>query len=385
MADLNLVRARIPVNGSFAESGIAIRAGKIVRLGPYACSRGGAPELDAQGLYAVPGFLDIHTHGAVGVDVNDADAEGLARVSRFFASQGTTGWLASILTDTPEKTLAAIAAVRAAMVRTGGARLLGIHLEGPFLSPDYKGAMPLSLLRRGDPALLKTYMDAAGPALRYITMAPEVEGVPECIELLRGTNVRVALGHSGAGYDRTMACLARGAVSFTHTANGMRLFHQHEPAIFGAALESDAWCEAICDGRHLHPAAVRLLLKCKGPRRVLAVTDSIMAAGLPDGRYRLGVNEVVVRGGDAMLADGSSRAGSTLTMQKALQNLGAFTGLPLLQLLPLMGGNQAEMLGLAGEYGTLAEGCAGDVVLLDEGWRVRAAIVGGEIVWQAEA
>ena len=381
MFDLFLKNAQV-YDGDFRPANLLIQSGKITAVGTDVRNTAAVPELDAHGCRAVPGFIDVHTHGAVGVDVNAADPAGLAKIGRFFASQGTTRWLASILTDTPEQTLAAIGAVKQAMTFTGGARLLGIHLEGPFLSPDYKGAMPPALLQKGNVTELEKYRAAAGEALRYITMAPEVEGVPACIDALRGSGVRVALGHSGATYAQTQDCLARGAVAFTHTANGMRLFHQHEPAIFGAALESDGWCEAICDGRHLHPGTVCMLLKCKGENRVLAITDSIMAAGLPDGRYRLGVNDVVVKDGDAMLADGSSRAGSTLTMQKALQNLLAFTGRPMEKLLPLMAQNQAEMLGLQGRYGALRRGCAGDVVLLDEKANVLVTVAGGEIVWE---
>ena len=219
---------------------------------------------------------------------------------------------------------------------TGGAAVLGIHLEGPFLSPQYKGAMPESLLRKGDAGWVRRCQQQAGGRIRYITVAPEVEGVPELIRALHD-EIPIAIGHSGADYATARQAIADGARACTHTFNGMRLFHQHEPAIMGAVLASpDVYCEAICDGRHLHPGTVEMLLRCKGLDRVVAITDSIQAAGLPDGNYKLGVNDVVVKDGDAQLANGGGRAGSTLTMDRALRNLTKFTSFTLEQLIPLL-------------------------------------------------
>ena len=207
-----------------------------------------------------------------------------------------------------------------------GANLLGIHLEGPFLSSEYKGAMPEYLLQKANLPLLKEYQQRAEGAIRYITVSPEVEGIPDMIPEIRKLGITVAIGHSGADYETSWDAIRKGAQSCTHTFNAMKLLHQHFPAIMGAALESDIYCEAICDGRHLHPGTVRLLLKVKGLDRVVAITDSIMAAGLPDGKYKLGVNDVVVEDGDAKLAENGVRAGSTLTQNVALKNLLKFTG-----------------------------------------------------------
>ena len=162
----------------------------------------------------------------------------------------------------------------------------------------------------------------------------------ELIPQLTAMGIVCAMGHSGAGYDQAMACVKAGVRSCTHLGNAMRLFHQHDPAIFGAALETDVYVEAICDGRHLHPGTVRLYLKAKGYDRVLAITDSIMAAGLPDGNYKLGVNDVVVEDGDAKLLNGV-RAGSTLTLAQALRNLMKFTGKNTETVVPLMTANPA--------------------------------------------
>ena len=189
-----------------------------------------------------------------------------------------------------------------------GAELLGIHLEGPFLAPAYKGAMPEHLLRHGDAGLLRSYQEQAEGGIRYLTVSPEVEGTVDMIPAARELGIVTAIGHSGADYDTAMSAIAAGAQAATHTFNAMLLLHQHRPAILGAVLESDVYCEAICDGRHLHPGIVRLLLKVKGLDRVVAITDSIMAAGLPDGKYHLGVNEVVVEDGDNAIAPSAKEA-----------------------------------------------------------------------------
>lgn len=356
-------------DSGIAAVGLAVQGGRV---------------LDASGCLILPGFLDLHTHGGAGVDVNAAGAEDLRTIGRFFASQGVTGWLCSILTDTEEQTLWCIEQAKQVIGRSyDGAALLGIHLEGPCLAPEYKGAMPERLLmKRADPALFRRYQRAAGGGIRYVTLSPEVEGVPELIPVLRELGITVALGHSGAGYDRTMACIAAGAAAATHTGNAMRLFHQHEPAVLGAALESGLYCEAICDGLHLHPGAVRLFLKAKGWDKVVAVTDSIMAAGLPDGQYKLGVNDVEVINGDARLAGGGARAGSTLTQIRALRNLVRFTGRPAHQVCALMTANPAALMGWTAK-GRIAPGSDADLVILDAELRVRHTIVGGRPVYTA--
>lgn len=344
----------------------------------------GAEIIDASGLYALPGFIDIHTHGAAGVDVNAASADDLRKIGRFFASQGTTSWLCSILTDTPEQTLWCIEQARE-VIEGGlydGATLRGIHLEGPCLSSEYKGAMPEHLLmHEASIDLFKRYQEAAGGHVLYTTLAPEVPGVPELIPKLAEIGITAAIGHSGAGYDLACACVEAGAKAATHVGNAMRLFHQHDPAIFGVALESDLYAEMICDGRHLHPGTVRLYVKAKGWDRVVAITDSIMAAGLPDGNYKLGVNDVVVVDGDAKLASTGVRAGSTLTQIQALRNIIDFTGAPLETALLANTANPAALFGWT-DVGALKEGSFADIVLADKTLQIVQTIVGGMTVYK---
>lgn len=384
MEQFVITNALVYTGHRFVPREVYVEEGRVAQLAEKVNAPAGCPRLDLGGKRLVPGFIDIHTHGAAGVDVNAATAAQLnGTIGHFFASQGTTGWLCSVLTDTPEQTLWCLDQAKAAMKEEGDwAQLLGVHLEGPFLASQYKGAMPEHLLQKGSAELFARYEAAGEGAVKYMTVSPEVEGVPAMVRDI-AARVKVAIGHSGAEYDTAMECIANGAVSATHTFNAMRLFHQHQPAIMGAVLESDVYCEAICDGRHLHPASVRLLLKCKGWDRVVAVTDSIMAAGLPDGNYKLGVNDVVVEDGDAKLASDGTRAGSTLTTGQALKNLVKFTGEGPEKVLPLLTENPADLLGLP-RKGRIAPGCDADFVVLGEDLTVLRTIVGGRTVYTAE-
>ena len=360
-----IVNGQVYIDHTFQKKTIYIQDGTINLL-EADCQTSGTV-FDAAGRRIVPGFIDIHTHGAVGVDVNGASAEDLEKIGKFFAKNGTTSWLASILTDTEEQTSRAISQCIEYQASAGkGAQLLGIHLEGPFLASEFKGAMPEHLLKKGSEDLAASYQRLANGNIRYITVSPEVEGVLELIPRLRELGIVVAMGHSGADYDTAMAAIQAGTAACTHTFNAMAPLHQHRPAIIGAALESDVYCEMICDGLHLHPAIVRLLWKTKGPQRLVAITDSIMAAGLPDGNYHLGVNQVVVEKGDAKLASDGTRAGSTLTQDRALRNLLSFTGLSLEEILPVLTENPAKLIGVYDRKGSIEDGKDADLVVLDE-------------------
>lgn len=361
-----LVNGLIYAEHTFRPGTLCLEEGKL-RLLETGCPVEDGKVLDATGLKIVPGFIDTHTHGAVGVDVNGATAEDLETISRFMATHGTTAWQCSILTDTQEQTEWCIDQFkRHEALPQQGADLVGIHLEGPFLAPQYKGAMPEHLLKTSDIDLVRHYQRLAGGKIRYITISPELPGVQDMIPALRELGIVVGIGHSGATYDQAMSAISLGATVGTHVGNAMRLFHQHEPAIFGAVMESDVYCETICDGRHLVPGSVRMYAKCKGLDRIVAITDSIMAAGLPDGNYHLGVNDVVVVDGDAKLASDGTRAGSTLTQDVALKNMLKWLPNTLEEILPTLTENPAREMGLWERKGSIVNGKDADLVLLDE-------------------
>jgi len=383
--DLYIKNGNVLTGGAFYKANITIQEGRIVSIGDEGNTRS-LPELDAAGKRIIPGLIDAHTHGGVGVDVNHADTGDMIKLSQFYASQGVTGYLASIATDSEEATMGSVSEIRGAMAEGGenGAAILGIHLEGPFLSPDYKGAMAERYLKKADIDLFERYLEAAGGTVKYLTVSPEVTGALELIRKAVSLGVVVAMGHSGADYETAMTAIGAGVAASTHTFNGMGLLHQHRPSVMGAALESDIYCEAICDGRHLHPAVVRLLLKTKGYDKVVAVTDSMMAAGLSDGRYVIAANEVEVVDGDAHLVSDGTRAGSTLTMIAALKNLMDFTGESLEKVIPLLTINPARLLHLDDKKGTLEPGKDADMIILDENLDVTAAIVGGKAVYERD-
>lgn len=371
------------LNHGFVRGDLLVEDGRILEIGSD-IQGDGVVVCDLEGKTVVPGFIDIHTHGAVGVDANGADAEGFEKMCRFFASQGTTSWLCSILTDTREQTLWAIKQYQEwKKGEHGGAELMGIHLEGPFLCAEYKGAMPEHLLKKPDMELLTEYQEAAEGDIRYITVSPEVEGIPEFIPYMKSLGMQVAIGHSGADYDTARKAIRNGAMAATHTGNAMKLLHQHFPAIWGAVLEDDdVFCEIICDGRHLHPGTVRFIIKIKGLDKVVAITDSIMAAGLPDGNYKLGVNDVVVVDGDAKLAVGGSRAGSTLTTGVALKNVLEYTGRSLQEIIPMFTENPAKLIGIYEQVGSLNPGKLANMVVLDDAYQVEQTYVAGALRYQ---
>lgn len=378
-----IINGQVYRNHAFVPAVLKLSDGKI-----HICPEGtrvpddeDAAVVDASGKKVVPGFIDVHTHGAVGVDVNGADPDGLKKIGSFFAQNGTTAWLASVLTDTKEQTQWCIDQYRSLdQSQADAAELLGIHLEGPFLAKEYKGAMPEHLLSLPDIDLVREYQKRAEGGIRYITVSPEIPGVAEMIPRLVDLGIVVAIGHSGAVYQQAMRAIEAGASCSTHTCNAMRLLHQHEPAILGAALESDIYCEMICDGLHLHPGIVRLLMKVKGADRMVAVSDSIMAAGLPDGNYHLGVNEVVVKDGDATLASNGTRAGSTLTQDRALRNIVSFTGRTLEEVLPVLTENPAKLLGVFDRKGSIEEGKDADLVILNEELMVEQVFLRGNLL-----
>ncbi|MGO2100710.1 N-acetylglucosamine-6-phosphate deacetylase [Vagococcus salmoninarum] len=379
--DKLIKNGRVLINDRLEQVDILIIGGKISQISANLEVKG-IEELDVAGRLVLPGFIDIHTHGAVGVDMNNASLVDLEKVGNFFASQGVTAYLPTLLTDSKEKFMECLQGFKEAReTLVTGAKIIGVHLEGPYLVPEYKGAMPEELLQQPSLTDVDDYLRLTKGGVTRMTVSAEISGMPAFIAELRKRGVEVSLGHSGADYDTSWQCIKAGATSATHTFNAMKLMHQHHPAISGAVLESDIYAEVICDGLHLHPGIVRILLKTKGYDRTIIVTDSMMAAGLPDGNYKLGVHDIVVKDSDAQLADGSSRAGSTLTMSQALKNLVTYTSKLPHQLVPLISENPAKVLGLDHLKGSIAIGKDGDLAILDDDLAVFSTISLGRTVY----
>ncbi|HEX2919299.1 MAG TPA: N-acetylglucosamine-6-phosphate deacetylase, partial [Edaphobacter sp.] len=304
-------------------------------------------------------FFDIHTHGGAGHDLMEATPEVFRKLGGFLASHGVGHYLPTTVTASVDKTLASLQGIAREIERSSGsdwdpthARPVGIHLEGPFISHAKRGVHPPALILPPDVALFDRFQQAAGGHIRLITIAPEVPGGLELIHHCAEQGVRVSIGHSNATAAEARAGIEAGARSATHTFNAMRALDHREPGILGVVLDEDAlYAELICDGVHVAPELVRLWLKAKGPRHAVLVTDSMAAAGMPDGEYILGTFKVHVADGRALAANDLAQgkqtlAGSVLTLDRAVANLQRFTGAPLEVAVRLASNNPAILLGL---------------------------------------
>ncbi len=339
----------------------------------------GARVLDFAEATLAPSFLDIHIHGAAGHDVMEATPEALAAISGFLAQRGTGGFLATTVTAPLDVTLRALdglAKLASQPTGRGSARLLGIHLEGPFLSHEKRGVQPAEYLLPPSISTFDKLFDAAQGHVRLMTLAPELPGAAELTAHATQRGVRVSLGHSNATAAETRAAIAAGAVSATHTFNAMRALDHREPGILGTVLTDDSlYCEMICDGVHSAPEITRLWWRAKGPERAILVTDAMSAAGMPDGEYQLGGFAVEVAHGRAM-RDGVL-AGSVLTLDRALKNFLDFTGASVDQGLRLLTANPARLLGLENQAGRLAAGLPANLVAVTQEGKLIASLLNG--------
>jgi N-acetylglucosamine-6-phosphate deacetylase len=309
----------------------------------------GSPNGSTETLTAA--FFDIHVHGACSYDFMAASIREIALVGQFLASRGVSHYLATTVTGPIDSTLRALDTLAQAIEQapTDGAEPVaipvGIHLEGPFLSPVKRGVHPPPYLRDPSIELFDGFQQAARGNIRLITLAPELPHALELIEHATSSGVRITMGHSNATASETLAAIAAGATSSTHLFNAMRPLDHREPGIVGTILDrDDVYAELICDGRHIHPAIVRLWLKVKGDERAILMTDGMSATGMPDGAYMLGDFSVELK--DGVCLSHGALAGSVLTMDLAVENLRQFTGASLATAVRLASRNPARMLGL---------------------------------------
>jgi N-acetylglucosamine-6-phosphate deacetylase len=330
---------------------------------------------DAGGRTLVPGFIDLHCHGAGGASFEEG-ADAIERALAVHTAHGTTRSVLSLVTA-PVDVLAAHLRTIAA-VAASDARVLGAHLEGPFLDHEFRGAHDPALLRTADPAAVELLLEASAGTLRQVTIAPEHAGAPEAIARFVDAGVAVAVGHTGADFAASLAAFEAGATILTHAFNGMRGIHHRAPGPVVAAMHADhVTLEIINDGVHVHPDVVRLAFS-GAPRRVALVTDAMAAAGSDDGVYQLGSLEVIVEGGIARLSQGGSIAGSTLTQDVALRRAVLDSGIAFDEAVGALTVTPAAAIGRAHDLGRLDVGYAADAVLLTDEFAVDA-------VWGAGA
>lgn len=372
---LHVARAFTPTL-EIPDAAILFRDGVIESVGPRSAITlpEGAQEILASDKIAVPGFLDVHIHGAGGRDVMEATPDALTAVCRMVASHGTTSFVATTVTaslDSICRSAEGIAGYISTQRQSDGchAEVLGIHFEGPFISSVRRGVHPPEFLKLPSAESLEQFINAAKGHAQILTLAPELLGAMPCIDAARKAGLVIAIGHTDATYEQARAAITRGAHHAVHVYNAMRPFSHRDSGVIGAVLTTpEVTAELIADGVHVDETAMRLLLQAKGAAGVILVSDGISATGMPDGKYTLGTFEVTVSGGVCRNGEGKL-AGSTLTLDRALRNI-VDLGVPLADALRMLTLNPATLLGIEFKKGSLRCGADADILLLDENLRV---------------
>ncbi|HVB58709.1 MAG TPA: N-acetylglucosamine-6-phosphate deacetylase [Candidatus Acidoferrales bacterium] len=344
----------------------------------------GATDYLAAGLTVVPGFVDLHIHGAGGHDVMEASTRALDRITATVAQHGTTSLAATTVSAPVEETCRSLEGI-ARYIRNHEApeqngrleaEILGIHLEGPFLNPSRRGVHPAGAIAKPSVEILEKFLKAADGLVKILTLAPELPGAIELIESALAAGLVVGMGHTDADYDQAMAAIRAGARHTVHTYNAMRPFSHRDPGILGAIMtDPEVTAEVIADGVHVAGPAIQVLIGTKGFDTVLLVSDGTAATGMRDGNYRLGNFEVSVRDGVCRNAEGKL-AGSTLTLDRAVRTVVAL-GVPLMEAVRMATLLPARRLGVAGKKGVIAEGADADLVALTPDLRVAGVMTRG--------
>jgi N-acetylglucosamine-6-phosphate deacetylase len=364
---------------------VASDDGRIAYLGPMEdAPRVQGLRMDLRGRIVVPGFIDVHVHGAKGITFErpGTTAEDLHAYSEWVSSTGVTGFLCSIAAPDAQAQVQMVRSLADALdAGAPVAEALGLHLEGPFLSKEKKGAFDAAWLRPPATEETEAVLEAGRGWIRQVSLAPELAGAPEVAARFREAGVVVSLGHSNADYATASAALQGSFTHVTHTFNAQRGFHHREPGVFGAVMTSDeVTAELIADTIHVHPGAMKLLVRCLGSDRVVLITDAIAAAGLPDGEYGVVGQAVTVKEGQARLDDGTL-AGSTAKLNECVRNVNQKVDVPLLEAVKMASLNPARAMGFADRLGSIAVGKDASLTVIDEQVNVYLTMVKGKIAY----
>ena len=335
--------------------------------------------IDAHGKYVSPGFIDIHIHGSGGKDTMDGEASDLKLISETIAKSGVTGFLPTTMTMEKEKIYKALDSVKLARSENiKGAKILGAHMEGPFISQKYKGAHKKENIIKPDFEFIKNYTDI----IKIITMAPEEDLQFKFIKSVKNnSDIVLSMGHTASDYETAMEAVEAGISNASHIFNAMPAFHHRVPGAVGAVLRSSISFELIADTMHIHPALFQILLNAKGKDKMILITDSMRAGSMKDGIWELGGQAVVVENNSARLSDGTL-AGSILTLNKAVLNIMKYTDLKIYEAVALASLNPAKLINMDDSKGSINIGKDADLIIFDEELKVDLSISGGEIIYE---
>ena len=350
------------------------------------CAISGAEEIKLpENAIVVPGFIDQHIHGAGGSDAMDGTVKDLSIIAKTVAEEGTTAFLATTMTQSRENIMNAMKAVKEYRENDNGdgAKVLGVHLEGPFIAAKHKGAQPLEYIAVPDVKTFEEYNEASGNCIKVVTLAPEVEGAMELVSYLKDNEIVASIGHSDSSYAKVDEAISNGASNVTHTYNAQTALHHREIGVVGSALLRDELnCELIADTIHVSVPAIRLLVKNKPLDKLTLITDAMRAKGIADGESELGGQVVIVKNGEARLTDGTL-AGSVLRMNRAIENMVKKVGVPFTQAVDYATINPAKNLKIDDEAGSIKVGKNADFAVIDgDTYDVIYTVRAGKVVYQ---
>lgn len=375
---MKIINAKVFTGHSFTDGGIEFDQ-KILDVEAHVtgspADEAAGDVLDAQGCLLIPGLVDVHTHAAIGADASDGDPQGLQALGVYYAAEGVTSWCPTTMTLKEPQLTKAMEAIRAYQRPDKGAKAVGIHLEGPFVSYEKRGAQNPDNIHVPDAAMFHRLDEASGGMVRLITMAPETPGAIDCIRDISKT-CTVSVGHTAADYDTAMAAFEAGASHITHVYNALNGLHHRAPGPIAAAFDSGATVELIPDGFHVHPAMIRLTHRIFGDNLVL-VSDSLRCAGMPDGEYELGGQPITMKNSKATLTGTDTLAGSSIHLMEGLRRAVSF-GIRLEDAVYAATAAPARAIRMDDQIGSLEKGKCADLVLLDSDLRVRAVYVDGK-------